>query len=126
MVKALSILQPYASAIIHGNKRCENRDWSMGYRGPLLIHAGKSKREMTPGAKYPFALELGSIIGQVDVVDCLRVYEYLQRYGDDPWGCFGAHCIRMINPIAFAAPIPWKGQLGIFDVPDSVIREVTK
>jgi hypothetical protein len=41
-VKALSIRQPWAWAILHAGKRIENRDWrSCHYRGPLLIHAAK-------------------------------------------------------------------------------------
>lgn len=41
-MKALSIRQPWAWAILHAGKRIENRDWrSCHYRGPLLIHAAK-------------------------------------------------------------------------------------
>lgn len=120
-MKALSILQPYAAAIIHGPKRCENRDWYMGYRGTLLIHAGKSKREMTPGYGYPYPFHFGALIGLVDVIDCLPMQDYIKRYGEDPWGCFGCFCIRMENPFAFAAPIPWRGQLGLFDVPAEIL-----
>ncbi len=42
-MKALSIRQPWAWAILHAGKRIENRDWraAPSYRGPLLIHASK-------------------------------------------------------------------------------------
>lgn len=41
-MKALSIRQPWAWAILHAGKRIENRDWrSCHYRGQLLIHAAK-------------------------------------------------------------------------------------
>jgi len=40
-VKALSLWQPWASAIAVGAKTIETRSWSTGYRGPLLIHASK-------------------------------------------------------------------------------------
>ncbi len=41
-MRALTIRQPWAWAITCGLKRVENRTWSTNYRGPLLIHAGKT------------------------------------------------------------------------------------
>jgi ASCH domain len=41
-VKALTVRQPWAWAIIYGGKDIENRRWRTAYRGPLLIHAGKA------------------------------------------------------------------------------------
>lgn len=68
-MKALSVRQPWASAIAWGEKSVEHRSWSTDYRGPLLIHASGS----------PFALELdggdtmplpyGVIIARVELVD---------------------------------------------------------
>ena len=40
-MKALTILQPWASLIQIGAKRIETRSWTSIYRGPLAIHAGK-------------------------------------------------------------------------------------
>jgi hypothetical protein len=40
-MKALSLWQPWASAIAIGSKRIETRSWPTNYRGPLLIHAAK-------------------------------------------------------------------------------------
>lgn len=42
-MKALSLWQPWASAIALGAKRIETRGWPTGYRGPLLIHAARTK-----------------------------------------------------------------------------------
>lgn len=36
---ALSVRQPWASLIVAGIKRVENRTWTTDYRGPLLVHA---------------------------------------------------------------------------------------
>jgi hypothetical protein len=44
-VKALSLWQPWASAIAVGAKCIETRHWKTDYRGPLLIHA--AKRQLT-------------------------------------------------------------------------------
>lgn len=42
-LKALSIRQPWAHAIVHLGKTIENRDWrGCSYRGPILIHASSN------------------------------------------------------------------------------------
>src|SRR5450432_4191665 len=93
-MKALSIHQPWAWAILHAGKGVENRSWPTRYRGPLLVHASKSRasyEEQEPAAwleRYGIALpawdELakGAIVGVVDVVDCVRVEEI---YPATPW-----------------------------------------
>lgn len=40
-MKALSIRQPWAWAILHTGKSVENRDWYTEYRGRVLLHASK-------------------------------------------------------------------------------------
>lgn len=40
-MRALSLWQPWASAIASGAKTIETRSWSTDYRGPLAIHAAK-------------------------------------------------------------------------------------
>lgn len=40
-MKAISLWQPWASAIAVGAKRVETRSWGTSYRGPLAIHAAK-------------------------------------------------------------------------------------
>jgi hypothetical protein len=42
-MKALSIHQPWTWAILNAGKTVENRRWSTSQRGPLLIHASKTK-----------------------------------------------------------------------------------
>lgn len=39
-MKALTVQQPWAWAIVHGGKDIENRTQAWSYRGPLAIHAG--------------------------------------------------------------------------------------
>ena len=41
-MKALSLWQPWASAIAVKAKRIETRGWSTDYRGPLAIHAART------------------------------------------------------------------------------------
>lgn len=40
-MKALSILQPWATLIAIGAKKIETRSWPTNYRGPIAIHASK-------------------------------------------------------------------------------------
>ncbi|MBB3041198.1 hypothetical protein [Nocardioides soli] len=39
-MKALTVQQPWAWAIVHGGKDVENRTQAWSYRGLLAIHAG--------------------------------------------------------------------------------------
>lgn len=41
-VRALTVKQPWAWAIMYGGKTIENRTAAWSYRGPLLIHAGSA------------------------------------------------------------------------------------
>jgi hypothetical protein len=43
-MRALTVQQPWAWAIVHGGKDVENRTQAWGYRGPLAIHAGSGGR----------------------------------------------------------------------------------
>ncbi len=130
-MKALSIHQPWAWAILHAGKTMENRTWRTNYRGPLLIHASKTRssydREprLDWGKVYGVALpkweELvtGAIVGVVELVDCLPV----ASVPTSPW-VEGPVCWLVANPIAFTEPVPWRGMQGLFDVPDETMHAV--
>ena len=52
-MKAITIMQPWASLIASGDKLYETRSWPTKYRGPIAIHAGKRvddafQRDITP------------------------------------------------------------------------------
>ncbi len=118
-IKALTICQPWAWAIVAGHKRIENRSWPTRYRGPLAIHAGLSRRWLPEGEAFirrqgiwlPPDLEFGAIVGLVDLVDCLP----LAAVADDPWAS-GPVCWVLANPRPIT-PRPWRGALGLFSVP---------
>ena len=77
-MKVLSILQPYASLVVHGYKKIETRSWNTKYRGELLIHASVSKKSMSLMDNYEFERHIhhngkivfpfGAIIGKVNLV----------------------------------------------------------
>ncbi len=119
-MKALTIHQPWAWALIHSNRRVENRTRQTSYRGKLLIHASKRVRR----ASYPWAppeeqLERGAIIGVVDLIDCVRV-EDLPR---DAWSV-GPWCWIVRNPQPIDPPILCSGRQVLWTPSDDVVARV--
>lgn len=133
-LKAISIRQPWAWAIVHAGKNIENRDWPTRYRGPVCIHAAKGmgKDEYAVAADFitrtlgrapsqewldrwhgvcaaPYRLERGGIIGVVEIVDCTTGTIFQKS----PW-FFGRYgfVLRNARSVPF---IPVKGALGFFD-----------
>lgn len=89
-MKAISLWQPWASAISLGAKRIETRSWSTSYRGPIAIHAAKRKVKRELAAltwenwvhavfgSWLYSLEdlpFGAFLATADLVDCLPVRE---------------------------------------------------
>ena len=131
-MKALSVRAPWWLAILDGGKDIENRDWYTNQRGRIALHAGKwfneaeimqdlrtiqkilgleePDKEMLKLFK-PFG---GCIVGTVEIVDCVKE-------SSSPW-FFGKYGFVLSNPIALPSPIPYKGQLGFFEVPDELIK----
>jgi hypothetical protein len=128
MTLCISIRQPWVELIFNHGKDIENRDWRTNVRGRILLHAAKtnSKTQIFDALQWckqavgvnpeidPAVISFGCIVGHVDLVDCVEQSE-------SPWfvGRFG---FVLRNPVAFARPIPYRGQLGFFDVPDSVLQ----
>jgi hypothetical protein len=117
-MKALSVCQPWAWAIIHGLKTIENRWRPTRHRGPLVIHASRSRRyrggdylALLPGLPPWEQLAFGALIGIVDVVDCVPLAEVK----DDPFAV-GPWCWVLTNPRPIK-PTPFKGQVCLFPVP---------
>jgi hypothetical protein len=132
-VRALSVRQPWAWAIVYAGKDVENRSWQavnhgLNVRGPICVHASKGMTrseyedatvfiERLTGAPAPAPDKLlrGGIIGTVDVVDVVTE-------SDSPW-FFGPRGLVLANaqPVPF---IPSVGALGYFfwqQADDSVV-----
>lgn len=124
-VYALSVHQPWAWALIEGPKRVENRNRNTNHRGRLIIHASKPRPAFLDaqfirmqGIKLPLTYPLGALIGELEVVDCVKATdELLRKYA--PWA-FGEYLWITENPIVYPKPIPWKGALGLFKIPAEV------
>lgn len=139
-MKALSIRQPWAWAILHAGKDIENRDWrprnpGRRFRGPFLIHASSGMtlaeweeclttlhaisevRAFANGLVLPAMSDLprGGIVGVAEIVDVVERSASPFFFG--PVGLV----IRNARPLPFR---PLKGQLGFFEVPDFQPGEV--
>ena len=119
-MKAISVRQPWAWAIIHASKDVENRTWSTKYRGPLLIHAAKgldlealrvfkhNLNRFEHRTELENRLQYGGIIGQVDLVKVITD-------STSPWAEPGMkHWIfKNAKPLPFH---PCRGWPGLFDM----------
>jgi len=127
-MKAISLWQPWASAMALEFKKNETRSWHTNYRGPLLIHAAKTfpqaAREfaMTERAlgRLPKRLPFGALLGIVNLIDVVRVEEIRHQisaierlYGDYSDGRF-AWITEGVE--VFDTPIPCKGRQRFFEV----------
>jgi len=90
-MKALTIIEPWASLIAVGAKKIETRSWRTNYRGPLAIHAGKTNRPeflilawqepfysaLKPlhvnGHRAIIGYHFGCVIAIAQLVDCVEV-----------------------------------------------------
>lgn len=63
-MKALTVRQPFASRLVQGTKRIENRSWSTPVRGRLVIHAGATPHELFARHRMehlPFRALIGTV-----------------------------------------------------------------
>lgn len=131
-MKALSIRQPWAWAILYAGKDVENRDWPTKFRGEFLVHASKglTKSEYARFEDMAFMMWLN---GVPTIPDTIPEMAELQRGGivgmarisdvvsssPSPWfmGEYG-FILSGVRPLPF---VPCKGALGFFDVPADVM-----
>lgn len=145
-MKALSVRQPWAWAILHAGKDVENRDWGRcpgwrAFRGRVLLHASAGctareyqdarefieDREVLDGGpaecRVPPLVELprGAIVGAMTITDCVHEDSDF----DSPWFC-GPYGLLLEDVVELAKPIRCKGALGFFSVPAEVDAEIRR
>jgi hypothetical protein len=113
ILKAISIRQPWAWAIVTGEKDVENRSshFPQRYRGPVLIHASKGsdpddwewmRRKYRITA--PDDLPRGGFVGIAEIVDVVTRSRSRWFNGE----------IGLVLANARELPFkPWKGQVGL-------------
>ncbi|MDV6979624.1 ASCH domain-containing protein [Mycobacterium intracellulare] len=145
-MKALTVRQPWAWAIINAGKNVENRTRNIAgrYRGSLLIHASRTEditawghpaiRDATKDPHLPRGLVYGVIIGVVDLVDVHNAYydnglpiQHTECDRDcEPWGepGPGVHHLVLRNPRPLPTPIPCRGALGLWTPPADIVEQL--
>lgn len=144
-MKALSIRQPWAGLIVAGYKDVENRGWFTPYRGQLLIHASRtfegdmetmrfiaSRLDVPTGVAIlqmrmkPFDHNRGCIIGAAEIWNMQDIDMMPKDYPQSGWRDWDQYGWYLRNPLLFPEPIPFRGQLGLFDVPDELVADQLK
>lgn len=150
--KGFTVKQPYGDLLAIGAKHYEWRSKPTKYRGPVVIHAGKAvdemnfiftttdwtsdsvfkKREAIQGAidafygLTPHRAVYGAIIAYADIVGCYR-YEDLNNLSERE-RLFGYAQPGMwaweIKHVNMVEPLPYKGQLGLWNIPYDVVRSL--
>jgi hypothetical protein len=141
-MRALTVHQPWAWAIVHGGKNIENRTIRWTYRGPLLIHAGlrssasglrsnlirQTRAEHRAAGGDP-TLHTGCIIGIVDLVDvhpehgaCCAPWGETRRL-DESDGATRGGLVHLVldNPRALD-PIPCTGMRSLWHPPPDIVE----
>jgi hypothetical protein len=151
-MRAITVKQPWASAIVHGGKDVENRRTNIvgSYRGPLAIIAGRSfDREawLLEGIARTWLadyygwsdgdwgrdLSAGAIIGVVDLVSVHNAAECLnpRDIADEstwtwcsPWAENNVLHLELSSPRPLPEPIPFTGFLGCRALPVDVVAQI--
>ena len=112
-MRAFTVHQPYAYAIVAGLKGCETRPRRTNIRGRVAVHAGKQRITLdsmrvvvvpSEGKK----LHYGAVLGTVEIVDCVPVEDVVAGLSSPsgPWAWV------LKNPVMFDTPIPARGKQG--------------
>ena len=131
-MKAITLRQPWAWAIINAGKNIENRNWKTHFRGRVAIHAaaGMTRGEYDRACEYIRGvnrrirlpayeeLERGAIIGTVEVADCVQD-------SDSPW-FMGKYGFILARPRRLREPIPCKGALSFWNIPHNIEARIRK
>ena len=142
---AISIWEPWATAMLLGLKRIETRSWPTSHKGDLLICASKrpldaTAREVLLNIHLHSGFDIqpnpGMALCVVRLIRCDRITEERRGFkaldgrepalleeqlGDYTPGRFAwATNAAYLRPLA--RPFPVRGQQGLFDVPDGLIK----
>ena len=129
-MKAITLWQPWATLIRIRIKPFETRGWATRYRGPLAIHAGKTRKGLDlcrgdPGIEQALAtagysldtLPLGVVVCTVRLVSCwpaeqIVAEDLADAFGDYSPGRF-AWYLRAVRPLD--PPVPSTGRQGLWE-----------
>lgn len=146
-IKAITLWQPYASAIAWGFKRYETRGWPTSHRGPIAIHAAMKcdrtighmvsdvctlvpefRDAMRGNKRNPYSnMDFGAVVAIAEITDCMLtdalIYNEAIGATEKAFGDYspGRYAWRLEN-IRAIKPIPVSGAQGFWQwvMPDKV------
>ncbi len=125
-MKALSLTQPWATAICLGLKHWETRSWPTYFRGQLCIHASKTfpkwAKEFAEEMDIDItSLPLGQIVCVADLTECRQTATLAPTlsYVETQWGDYAPErfAFRLENIRVLSEPVRATGHLGFCPVP---------
>ena len=124
-MKALSVQQPWATLIVEGRKKIEVRSWKTDHRGPMVICASASPKNVfwfDEVEKEARLMHAGCIIGVVELLDCRPMVESDEddakcKLQNGAWSW-------VLKPLHYCRPDRVTGRLGFFDVPESNLVKI--
>lgn len=142
LLKALSIRQPWATAIACGLKTTETRSWRSNYYGQIAICASATQsgddeeshdwyqgmidhyRNLMPSSYY--SLPFGVCVAVAQIAAYKPSKTFLTGSVDFDLGNFEAGRWGWVleNVRQVPVPVPVKGQLGLFCLPDSTSAKI--
>ncbi len=150
-MKALSLTQPWASAVVEGFKEYETRSWATKYRGPIAIHASKGFPRVAKALlgleddadepmphirgtmnRPPEEMPTGAILGIVNITDCQETWAMMRQEfiseGEHAFGDWepGRYAWKLEGVIWLSRPVPAKGSLGLWTVPPDIEKLVNE
>jgi len=132
-MKALSVRQCWAWAIVQGYKLVENRTWATEYRGLIAIHASLSNEDMASsshvlrehGIVHPADPPRGCIVGTVRLKGICRRKE-LPALGlvAPEYSNFatGPYCWILDTPRILVSPIELQGRQRLFKIEPAALE----
>ena len=132
-MKALTICNPYPRHTWSLTKPVENRTWPTKHRGPLAIHAGKSRDWLNDKDEEEARLAgdpliFGAIVVICLLADCVSVEDiYAGKYDNEypqlilRQDCNGPWCWVLTDIKRLVTPVSWVGKQGLFNVPDEIM-----
>jgi hypothetical protein len=123
IVKAISIRQPWAWAILHAGKDIENRNRKWNHRGAFAIHA-PAKLDSFEHWPLDFpkpkagTLQLRAFVGVVDLMGMVQS-------SNSPWWRGGPIGWVLANPRPLPRPILYsRGNSAVWNVPPGIARSI--
>lgn len=119
-MKAITIHQPFASAIAFGVKRYETRTWKTHFRGKIAISAGK--KTVPEEFKQYFEMDvypMGCIVCITEITDCILMDKKLIDSIDDREFNLGdweiGNYAWKLGTVEIFKTIPVVGKQGLWD-----------